>query len=37
MQNLEKGSPRQRRHLDLIAQFTSDIQHKFGIDKKNMN
>lgn len=31
-QNLEKASPRQRRHLDVIAQFTSDIRHISGID-----
>lgn len=31
-QNLDKASPRQRRHLDLIAQFTSDIQHISGKD-----
>lgn len=31
-QNLEKASPRQRRHLDLIAQFTSDIRHISGVD-----
>lgn len=31
-QNLEKASPRQRRHLDLIAQYTSDIRHISGKD-----
>lgn len=31
-QKSEKASPRQRRHLDLIAQFTSDIQHISGKD-----
>lgn len=31
-QKLEKASPRQIRHLDLIGQFTTDIQHIKGSD-----
>lgn len=30
--NLDKASPRQRRHLDLLAQFSSDIQYISGKD-----
>lgn len=29
-QNLDKASPRQRRHLDYIAQFSTDIHHISG-------
>lgn len=31
-QNLDKASPRQRRQLDYIAQFTTDIRHIAGMD-----
>ena len=31
-QNLEKASPRQRRHLEFISQFTLEIQHISGKD-----
>lgn len=31
-QNPDKCSPRQWRHLDFISQFTTDIQHKRGVD-----
>lgn len=31
-QRSDKASPRQLRHLDLIGQFTTDVQHIAGID-----
>lgn len=31
-QNLDKASPRQRRHLDFISQYTTDIRHISGKD-----
>ncbi|GFU50155.1 transposon Ty3-G Gag-Pol polyprotein [Trichonephila clavipes] len=33
-QNLNKCSPRQLRHLDLISQYSTDIQHVQGSENK---